>query len=81
MKEFPEIEIEVRGHTDSVGKYQSNMRLSQRRADSVKKYLVEKGIESRRIRSVGFGPSSPIADNRTAAGRGKNRRIEIVRIK
>lgn len=81
MQKFPDIEIEVRGHTDSVGKYQNNMRLSQRRADAVKKYLVQKGMESRRIRSVGFGPSSPIADNRTAAGRGKNRRIEIVRVK
>ncbi len=79
MKKYPEIEIEIRGHTDSVGKYESNMRLSRKRAESVKTYLVRKGIESRRIHAVGFGPSSPVADNRTAAGRGKNRRIEIVR--
>lgn len=79
MKKFPEIEIEIRGHTDSVGKYESNMRLSRKRAESVKEYLVRKGIESRRIHAVGFGPSSPVADNRTAAGRAKNRRIEIVR--
>ncbi len=81
MKAYPEIEIEVRGHTDSVGRYQSNMRLSQKRAESVKMYLVKQGIASNRIRAVGFGPSSPVADNRTAAGRAKNRRIEIVRVK
>jgi outer membrane protein OmpA-like peptidoglycan-associated protein len=81
MKKFPDIEIEVRGHTDSVGKYELNMRLSQQRADAVKTYLVQHGVESIRIRSVGFGPSSPVADNRTAAGRATNRRIEIVRVK
>ncbi len=81
MKAYPGIEIEVRGHTDSVGKYQNNMRLSQRRAESVRAYLVKQGIPSSRVRAIGFGPSSPVADNRTAAGRGKNRRIEIVRVK
>jgi outer membrane protein OmpA-like peptidoglycan-associated protein len=81
MKEYPEIEIEIRGHTDSVGNYENNMMLSQQRAESVRMYLVKKGIESTRVRSVGFGPSSPIADNRTAAGRSKNRRIEVIRVK
>ncbi|MBD3421295.1 MAG: OmpA family protein [Chitinivibrionales bacterium] len=81
LKKFPDIEIEIRGHTDSVGKYSSNMRLSQLRAEAVKQYFVNKGISVERMRSVGFGSSSPIADNRTAAGRAQNRRIEIVRIK
>lgn len=81
MKEYPQVEIEIRGHTDSVGKYESNMRLSQMRAESVRQYLIAKGIDAGRMRAVGFGPSSPIADNRTATGRTKNRRIEIVRIK
>jgi outer membrane protein OmpA-like peptidoglycan-associated protein len=81
MKEYPEIEIEVRGHTDSVGSYSTNMRLSQQRAESVRNYMISQGIESKRIKAVGFGPSSPIADNRTAEGRRMNRRIEIVRIK
>lgn len=81
MKEYPEIEIEVRGHTDSIGKYSSNMRLSQMRAESVRQYLISQGIDPKRIRAVGYGSSSPIADNRTAAGRAQNRRIEIVRIK
>ncbi len=81
LKKYPQITIEIRGHTDSVGKYESNMRLSQKRAESVKAYLVKKGIQSSRIQAVGFGPSSPVADNRAAAGRAKNRRIEIIRIK
>ncbi len=81
LRKYPEVVIEVRGHSDSVGSYRKNMQLSQQRAESVRQYLISKGIESNRIRAVGFGSSSPIADNRTAAGRAQNRRIEIVRIK
>lgn len=81
LKKYPDIEVEIRGHTDSIGSYSSNMRLSQKRAESVRQYLLSQGVNGERMRAIGFGPSSPIADNRTAAGRGKNRRIEIVRIK
>lgn len=81
LKDYPEIEIEIRGHTDSMGKYESNMRLSQMRAEAVRQYIIERGVDSTRLRAVGFGPSSPIADNRTAAGRAENRRIEVVRIR
>jgi len=81
MKEYPDIVIEIRGHTDSVGKYESNMRLSQLRAESVRQYIIQQGIAPERIKAVGYGSSSPIADNRTADGRAKNRRIEIVRLK
>jgi outer membrane protein OmpA-like peptidoglycan-associated protein len=81
LQEYPSVEIEIRGHTDSIGKYEENMALSQIRAESVRKYIVSKGIDAGRLRAMGFGPSSPIADNRTAAGRSENRRIEIVRIK
>lgn len=81
MKKYPEIEIEIRGHTDSIGSNNTNMSLSKKRAESVKQYLVKKGISSSRIRSIGYGSSSPVADNRTAAGRAKNRRIEIIRSK
>jgi len=81
MKQYPEVVVEIRGHSDSVGNYAKNMRLSQLRAESVRQYLISKGIESDRIRAAGFGSSSPIADNRTAAGRAQNRRIEVVRIK
>ncbi|MBN1760411.1 MAG: OmpA family protein [Chitinispirillaceae bacterium] len=81
LRKYPEVVIEVRGHSDSVGSYSKNMKLSQERAESVRQYLISKGIESDRVRAAGFGSSSPIADNRTAAGRAQNRRIEIVRIK
>ena len=81
LRQYPEVVIEVRGHSDSVGSYAKNMQLSQQRAESVRQYLISKGIEPDRIRAAGFGSSSPIADNRTAAGRAQNRRIEIVRIK
>jgi outer membrane protein OmpA-like peptidoglycan-associated protein len=81
MKKYPEVEIEVRGHTDSVGSYEQNMRLSKLRAEAVRQHFLAQGIAATRVRAVGFGPSSPIADNRTAAGRARNRRIEIVRVK
>lgn len=81
LKQYPEVEIEIRGHTDSVGSYQRNMELSQMRAESVRKYFLSQGISAKRVSAVGFGPSSPVGDNKTAAGRAKNRRIEIVRIK
>lgn len=81
LRQYPEVVVEVRGHSDGVGNYAKNMQLSQQRAEAVRQYLLSKGIESERVRSAGFGSSSPIADNRTAAGRAQNRRIEIVRIK
>ena len=81
MNNNPEIEIEVRGYTDNTGSYENNVKLSQRRADSVKSYLVEKGIESGRIKTAGFGPENPIAPNDTREGQAKNRRIEFFRLK
>ncbi|MCX7141350.1 MAG: OmpA family protein [Proteobacteria bacterium] len=65
------------GHTDSVGSVAYNKKLSLRRADTVKAYLVSKGIEANRVYTEGKGKSQPIADNKTAAGRAKNRRVEI----
>jgi len=65
------------GHTDSVGSDKYNDRLSQRRADSVKAYLVSKGIEPNRIYTEGKGEKQPIASNKTQEGRAKNRRVEI----
>lgn len=78
MKQFPEVEIEVRCYTDSLGAFSKNMQLSQMRAEAVRQYIASKGVDSKRIRAVGFGPTNPIADNRTATGRAQNRRVEIV---
>ena len=77
MARYPEITVTVTGHTDNVGKPASNQTLSQKRADNIKKMLVAKGIDESRIRAIGRGDKEPIASNKTAEGRAKNRRIEI----
>ncbi|GAA4407213.1 outer membrane protein OmpA [Quisquiliibacterium transsilvanicum] len=65
------------GHTDSIGTDQYNQRLSVRRAEAVKSYLVSKGVEANRIYTEGKGEKQPVADNKTRDGRAKNRRVEI----
>ncbi len=72
-----EIVIEFGGHTDDVGSEESNQRLSQERVNSVKMYLVDKGINEARISAVGYGESQPVATNETDEGRQKNRRVEL----
>ena len=72
------LKVGVYGHTDNVGGAQSNQKLSEDRANSVKSYLLSKGLSPQRIEAKGFGPSNPTADNATAAGRAKNRRVQIV---
>jgi OmpA-OmpF porin, OOP family len=69
--------IEVGGHTDDVGNDTDNLTLSQKRADNVKAWLVQKGINASRIIAKGYGASMPVADNNTDKGRGKNRRTEV----
>ncbi|MEZ4384380.1 MAG: OmpA family protein [Nannocystaceae bacterium] len=77
LKEFPSIRIEISGHTDNKGTHEYNEDLSRRRAESVKRYLVGKGIEDPRIETRGAAFDEPIDTNKTAAGRAKNRRIEF----
>jgi outer membrane protein OmpA-like peptidoglycan-associated protein len=76
----PDVKVEVAGHTDSVGSDSHNMSLSKARAESVRDYLVKKGVDSSRLVARGYGETKPIADNGTAAGRAKNRRVELTRI-
>jgi OOP family OmpA-OmpF porin len=77
MKRVPGINVEVVGHTDSRGRAAYNLDLSQRRADSVKAYLIEQGIDADRIRTDGQGETNPVASNDTAEGRQDNRRVEL----
>lgn len=81
LTDHPAIEIEIRGYTDDVGNFAANQRLSEQRAYAVRKYLVDHGIDPRRINAIGFGERYPIASNLTPDGRAANRRIEFVRIK
>ena len=69
--------IEVQGHTDNVGKYDYNVDLSERRAQSVRTYLIKQGVPAERLTAHGYGPDKPIADNKTKAGRAQNRRVEF----
>ncbi|MFH0709912.1 MAG: OmpA family protein [Pseudomonadota bacterium] len=77
MSKYPETKIEVQGHTDNVGSNTDNLQLSQLRAQSVSSALSAQGVDSNRIKSVGYGESMPAATNDTAAGRETNRRVEI----
>jgi outer membrane protein OmpA-like peptidoglycan-associated protein len=74
----PESKMVVEGHTDSQGGIEFNQKLSQQRAESVRTYLVSRGIAADRITAEGFGPSRTVGDNATAEGRANNRRVEIV---
>jgi outer membrane protein OmpA-like peptidoglycan-associated protein len=78
LKDNPSIRVEIGGHTDSSGSEKANLKASEKRALSVKKYLEDKyNISSDRMTVKGYGSSKPIADNKTQEGRAKNRRVEI----
>ncbi|MDN5939837.1 MAG: OmpA family protein [Salinisphaera sp.] len=77
LKTAPDIHVLLAGHTDSIGTNSYNLDLSQRRVDSVKRYLVEHGIDPSRLTTKGYGESQPVAPNTTAAGRAQNRRVEV----
>jgi len=79
MKDNSTMRVRVEGHTDSIGSDAYNQKLSERRANAVRDYMIEQGISPSRITAVGFGESKPVASNKTAEGRAENRRVEIVR--
>ena len=77
LKRNPDVEVTIDGHTDNTGSDKVNHPLSVKRAEATKAYLVSKGIRADRLTTAGFGSTQPVADNKTAEGRQKNRRIEI----
>ncbi len=77
MKEHSDLDLTIEGHTDNIGKAAYNKNLSQKRAEAVKNYMVEKGgIDAKRLNAVGYGQEKPVASNKTRDGRAKNRRVE-----
>jgi outer membrane protein OmpA-like peptidoglycan-associated protein len=78
LKATPDRNIMVEGHSDSTGSHAYNMDLSQRRAETVRLYLVSQGVPPEMTKSQGIGPDRPVADNKTAEGRANNRRVEII---
>jgi outer membrane protein OmpA-like peptidoglycan-associated protein len=78
LNDYPDRTVAVEGHTDDVGSVEMNQTLSQHRADSVKSYLMQKGIQSSRLTASGIGETQPIADNQSESGRQQNRRVEII---
>ncbi len=77
LNQYPQTLIRVEGHTDSVGSDDYNMKLSQRRANTVKLLLTQRGVAPGRIETIGYGETMPVATNNTEVGRQMNRRVEI----
>ncbi len=78
LNKFNKTLIDVNGHTDSTGSLAHNQGLSERRAASVANYLASRGVDQRRMSTLGFGPSQPVASNATPDGRAQNRRVEVL---
>jgi len=77
---YPNVRIEIAGHTDNTGRLAVNQRLSQARAEAVRAYLAQRGVAVERMQARGYGPDEPIATNTNAAGRAQNRRVELRQI-
>ena len=77
LNKYDAATLAIQGHTDSDGSDAFNLTLSQKRTDSVKKYLTSKGISESRLTATGFGETMPIASNKTSLGKAKNRRVEL----
>jgi outer membrane protein OmpA-like peptidoglycan-associated protein len=81
MKAWGDVDIEVAGHTDSMGSDAYNMELSQQRAEAVRNFLISRGVAADRLTAKGYGEAQPVADNATEEGRFKNRRVELAPLK
>jgi outer membrane protein OmpA-like peptidoglycan-associated protein len=81
LKEYPTAKFVLEGHTDSDGKDDANLVLSQNRAAAVKSFLIDNGIAADRLSSEGFGETKPVATNATKAGKAQNRRVEVKLVK
>lgn len=81
FKEYPRANFTIEGHTDSVGSKATNQKLSERRANAVRDYLIANGIDANRLTAAGYGEDKPIASNATRAGRAGNRRVEVNLVK
>jgi outer membrane protein OmpA-like peptidoglycan-associated protein len=81
LNQYPSLKVMIVGHTDNQGNREKNIELSRKRAESVRDYMISRGVEGSRIETRGEGPDSPIADNKTKTGRQQNRRIEFQMIK
>ena len=80
LKAWPDLRVEIAGHTDSTGRVPHNLDLSRRRAEAVRDYLVRAGVRPSRLVAAGYGQGAPVADNGTPEGRARNRRVELTRI-
>jgi len=76
----PEVRVQVAGFTDNTGSRSANIRISQSRAVAVEKFLEQNGVSPAQLTAKGFGPDRPVASNKTAEGRAKNRRVELIRM-
>jgi outer membrane protein OmpA-like peptidoglycan-associated protein len=78
LKNYPNAKFSIEGHTDSDGGEAMNQKLSEDRANIVKEAMIERGIKAENLNAVGFGESTPVETNKTAAGKAKNRRTELL---
>ena len=78
LKSHPNVTVNVNGYCDSIGSVRYNLRLSERRADAVLRYLADHGIAENRLSPLGYGKTNFVATNKTAEGRAQNRRVEMV---
>jgi outer membrane protein OmpA-like peptidoglycan-associated protein len=77
LVEYPELKVRIEGHTDNSGRDETNLALSQKRAEAVMEALVQRGVAGERLTALGIGEARPIASNESQAGRSQNRRVEI----